>query len=129
VRRYILKCHAECIRAFARRSCRKLKAESIGMLFEWNFRFASEQGNRLDVVASRCLSKRANYCFAVGWPVNSNHIKGGAFRKAKVFGCVGRRIGVMKGPSRDSRRTLSIDSPRVGTVDRLSIHIQPGSTD
>src|ERR1700741_3605094 len=75
---------------------------------------------------ARC--QRVNYSLAIGRPAEPNPVKHIAFgRETKVFGCIARRVGIVKGSRRYFGWAFAIDPPRPSAVDRLSIHIQPGA--
>src|SRR5207248_5373486 len=66
--------------------------------------------------------------FAIGWPCKSDGIEHVAFgSKTKVLVFVVGRVGVVERPRRHFCGPLAINSPGASTVDRLSIHIEPGT--
>src|ERR1700730_1111742 len=70
--------------------------------------------------------ERVNYSLAIGRPAESDRVQHVALgRESKVFGCITRGVGIVKGSRRYLCWTLTIDPPRSSAVDRLPIHIQP----
>ena len=71
-------------------------------------------------------AERVYYSLAIGRPAESDRVEEIALgRETKVFGCIARRVRIVKGSRRHFGWTFAIDPPRPSTVDRLSIHIQP----
>ena len=70
--------------------------------------------------------KCVNHDLAIGRPVEPDRVQHIAFgRETKVFGCIARRVGIVKGSSRYFGWAFAIDPPWPSTIDGISIHIQP----
>ena len=76
------------------------------------------------VANGRC--ERVNHGLAISRPAQPNRVEYIPFgRETKVFGCIARRVGIVKRSGRYLGWTFTIDPPRSSAVDRLPIHIQP----
>src|SRR5579864_7699272 len=70
--------------------------------------------------------ERVNHGLAIGRPVEPDRIQHIALgRETKVFGCIARRVGIVKRSRRYFGWTFAIDPPRSSTVNRIPIRIQP----
>ena len=100
--------HPQHVGIFRRRPCWQLDMQAVQPLLVMQRRIAAHQGKALYGFLPDHLPQRANYYFRVGRPSQAYRVQHVPFRsKAKVFGGVGCRLGVMKRSRRNFRRTFA----------------------
>jgi hypothetical protein len=81
----------------ARSSVRKPHSETIGPLLKLQLRVTAYQNHGPNVFVANGRCERVNHGFAISRPAQPNRVEYIPFgRETKVFGCIARRLRIVK---------------------------------